>query len=148
MGREARSAVRVGWCVKWNSLWCYTMLPFYNFIEWMISMIVTVPLWRHPKYRTYQTGSIHLPEEYIDQQLEWICIVKVPVSTAMLWMVTFVYWVKANYPHHHKLASLGKAQSHWMGIWYFLQVLDPKKVVIEKKDLFFYFFHISKLSFT
>ncbi len=39
--------VCVGWCVKWNSLWCYTTLPSYNFIEWMISMIVTVRLWRH-----------------------------------------------------------------------------------------------------
>jgi hypothetical protein len=47
MGREAWSAERVGWCVKWNSLWCYTTLPSYNFIEWMISMIVTVCLWRH-----------------------------------------------------------------------------------------------------
>jgi len=32
--------------VKWNSLWRYTTFPSYNFIEWMISMIVTVPLWR------------------------------------------------------------------------------------------------------
>ena len=39
--------VCVGWCVKWNSLWRYTTLPSYNFIEWMISMIVTVRLWRH-----------------------------------------------------------------------------------------------------
>ncbi len=36
----------VGWCVKWNSLWCYTTLPSYNFTEWMISMIVTVRLWQ------------------------------------------------------------------------------------------------------
>ncbi len=35
------------WCVKWNSLWCYTMLPAYNFIEWIISMIATVGLWCH-----------------------------------------------------------------------------------------------------
>ncbi len=39
--------VCVGWCVKWNSLWPYTMLPSYDFTEWMISMIVTVRLWRH-----------------------------------------------------------------------------------------------------
>ena len=48
--REARSAemhVCVGWYVKWNSLWCYTMLLSYNFTEWMISLIVTVRLWRH-----------------------------------------------------------------------------------------------------
>jgi hypothetical protein len=38
--------VCVGWCVKWNSLWRYTTLPSYNFTEWMISMIITVRLWR------------------------------------------------------------------------------------------------------
>jgi hypothetical protein len=37
----------VGWCVNRNSLWCYTMLPAYNFIEWMIIMIATVGLWCH-----------------------------------------------------------------------------------------------------
>ena len=46
-GRALKRHVCVGWCVKWNSLWCYTTLPSYNFIEWMISMIVTVRLWRH-----------------------------------------------------------------------------------------------------
>ena len=58
--REAQSAemhVCVGWCVKWNSLWCYTTLPSYSFIEWMISMIVTVRLWSHSKY--CQTGSMY-----------------------------------------------------------------------------------------
>ena len=36
----------VGWVVKWNSLWRYTTLPSYNFMEWMISMVATVHLWR------------------------------------------------------------------------------------------------------
>ncbi len=61
--REARSAemhVCVGWYVTWNSLWCYTTLPSYNFIEWMISMIATVCLWRHSKYRTSQTGPMYV----------------------------------------------------------------------------------------
>ena len=60
--REVQSAemhVCVGWCVKWNSLWRYTTLSSYNFIEWMISMIVTVRLWRHSKYCTNQTGSMY-----------------------------------------------------------------------------------------
>ncbi len=59
--REARSTemnVCVGWCVKRNSLWRYTTLPFNNFIEWMISTIVTICLWCHSKYRTNQTGYI------------------------------------------------------------------------------------------
>ena len=38
--------VCVGWCVKWNSMTLYNVAA-YNFIEWMISMIVTVRLWRH-----------------------------------------------------------------------------------------------------
>ncbi len=37
----------VGWLVKWNSLWGYTTLSSYNFIEWMISMTATVCLWHH-----------------------------------------------------------------------------------------------------
>ena len=45
--RALKMHVCVGWCVKWNSLWHYTALPSYNFIEWMISMIVTVCLWCH-----------------------------------------------------------------------------------------------------
>ncbi len=61
--REAWSAemhVCVGWYVKWKSLWRYTTLPSYNFIEWMISMIVTVHLWCQSKYCTNQTGSIDI----------------------------------------------------------------------------------------
>jgi hypothetical protein len=42
-----KTHVSVGWLVKWNSLWCYTMLQSYNFIEWMISMRVSVHLWCH-----------------------------------------------------------------------------------------------------
>ena len=56
---SAEMHVCVGWYVKWSSLWRYTTLPSYNFIEWMISMIVTVRLWRHSKYRMNQTGSIY-----------------------------------------------------------------------------------------
>ncbi len=57
---ECRNAL-VCWlvCKIKLSLWRYTTLPSYNFIEWMISMIVTVSLWRHSKYRTNQTGSIY-----------------------------------------------------------------------------------------
>ncbi len=72
--REAQSAemhVCVGWCVKWNSLWCFTMLPSYNFIEWMISMIVTVRLLGHSKYCTNQTGSIYINVLKITLQIQW-----------------------------------------------------------------------------
>ncbi len=41
---SAEMHVCVGWCVKLNSLCCYTTLPSYKFIEWMIGMIVTVRL--------------------------------------------------------------------------------------------------------
>jgi hypothetical protein len=58
-GWSAEMFVCVGWYVKWNSPWRYTTLPSYNFTEWMISMIVTVCLWRHSKYSTNQTWSIH-----------------------------------------------------------------------------------------
>ncbi len=43
--RTLKMHVCVGWFV--NSLWRYTMLRSNNFIDWMISMIATVGLWRH-----------------------------------------------------------------------------------------------------
>jgi hypothetical protein len=72
--REAQSAemdMCVSWYLKWNSLWRYTMLPSYNFIKWMFSMIVTVRLWHHSKYRTNQTESIYIyfPKEIQNDHL-------------------------------------------------------------------------------
>jgi hypothetical protein len=83
--REARSAemhMCVGWYLKWNFLWCYTTLPSYNFIEWMISMIVTVHLWCHSKYCTNQTGSKNVKEIHLTR---WL----LAVSLKSLWHKSF-----------------------------------------------------------
>ena len=63
--REAQSAERhvcVGWCVKWNSLWCYTTFPSYNFIKWMISLIVSVCLWCQCNILQSRTDLFNLPK--------------------------------------------------------------------------------------
>jgi len=47
MGGQASSSkmhMCVGCLVKWNSLWPYTTLQSYNFIEGIISKIVTGPM--------------------------------------------------------------------------------------------------------
>jgi hypothetical protein len=48
--------------VKWNSTWCFTTLPSYNFTQWMISIIVSVCLWRHPDIVLNRLDLLNLPK--------------------------------------------------------------------------------------
>ncbi len=50
----------VGWLVKWNSLWHYTILLSYNFIEWMISKIVILCLWPNCSIVQIRRDDLHI----------------------------------------------------------------------------------------
>ena len=90
--------VCVGWCVKWNSLWRYTTLPSYNFTEWMISMKVTVRLWRHSNIVRIR------PDLYIYiYRFLWMIL-------SILSYVIILFYVTINYlfdpdEHHNKVIT-------------------------------------------